>query len=298
MQLAFESAILRAWARGSLWRRPALALLRVAPLLLLAGCRILNAGAPATVPAATPIPRQDPIPTVEILDSQELYGRDSRSIGQTSPSLASFPAGAILPPVPDGQSERGVFVLLAAETTLRGDLYPPKGPRQPGLLLLGSDLAGWGELPLKLSLSGFAVLVVQSEALTPARQVEAMLQSLIAVSGVDAASIGVIAADRAADIAALGCAVNSLCDALALLSPRSRNTLLNMLPSYGDRPLWLAAGQDDVESFSAASALADAATGEAQFSEVTAGRGVALLQLQPDLAAELVAWMQRHLQAQ
>ena len=168
---------------------------------------------------------------------------------------------------------------------------------QPGILLLASELAGWGALPSTLSQRGFAVLVVQSEPLTPARQVEAILQSFIAAPGVDAGSIGVVGADQAADIAALGCAVNSLCDALALLSPRSRDTLLNMLPSYGDRPLWLAAGQDDVESFTAASALAQEATGEARLFEASAGRGLALLQLQPNLADELVSWLQRQLQS-
>jgi len=237
------------------------------------------------------------MPTVEVLDSEALYELDSRAIGGTSPSLASFPAGAILPPVPDGQSEQGVSLILDAETTLIGEFYPPVGPRQPGVLLLSSRLAGWGALPSMLWQGGFAVLAAQTEPLAPARQVEAILQSFIAAPGVDAGSIGVIGADEAADIGALACAVNSLCDALALLSPRSKDTLLNVMPSYGDRPLWLAAGQDDVESFSAAAALAEAATGEAQFFQASAGRGMALLQYQPGLADELVAWLRRQLQA-
>lgn len=295
MQPAFEIAFLRTWL-GRRQRR-LLALLMLAMLLSLTNCRYLRAATPALAPTATAMPRQDPLPTIEVLDSEALYGQDSRSIGGTSPSLASFPAGAILPPAPDGQSERGVSLILDAETTLFGELYPPVGPRQPGILLLGSDLAGWGALPSKLSQNGFAVLVVKTEALTPARQVAAMLQSFIVAPGVDANSIGVIGADRAADIAALGCAVNSLCDALALLSPRSRDSLLNVMPSYGGRPIWLVAGHDDQEALDTASALAAAAAGEAVFLEVSAGRGVTLLQFQPDLADELVSWLKRHLQA-
>jgi len=283
---------------GSLLLAPLLGVLMLATSLSLAGCRYLTAATPAPLPTSTAIPRRDPIPTVEVLDSESLYGQDSRSIGGTKPSLASFPAGAVLPPAPDGRSERGVSIILDAETTLFGELYAPLGPRQPGILLLGTDLAGWGALPATLSQHGIAVLVVQTEPLTPARQVETLLQSLIAAPGVDAGYIGVIGADQAADIAALGCAVNSLCDALALLSPRSRDTLVNMMPSYGDRPIWLAAGQDDKESLDAASALAAAAAGEAKFVEVSAGRGVELLGHQPGLADELLAWMLRHLQAQ
>ena len=241
------------------------------------------------------MPRQDPLPTIEVLDSEALYRQDSRSIGGTSPSLASFPPGAILPPVPDGLTERGVSIILDAETTLVGEYYPPAGPRQPGVLLLSSRLAGWGALPSTLSRIGFAVLVAQNEPLTPARQVEAMLQSFIAAPGVDAGSIGVIGADEAADIATLGCVVNSLCDALALLSPRSRDILVNVMPSYGDRPIWLAAGEDDREASDTASALAAAAAGEARFHRAIAGRGMALLQHQPDLADDLVSWLRQQL---
>lgn len=280
---------------------------RVRPLLLvllllaispsLTGCRILTAATPAHVPTASVIPRQNPMPTVEVLDSEALYGQDSRSIGQTSPSLASFPAGAVLPPAPTGDSERDVVVLLGGGRFLVGELFQPDGLRRPGILLLGADVPGWGSLPARLSQEGFNVLVLAVWPLTQASDVETMLQSLIAVPGVDAGSIGVIGADFAADLAALGCAVNSLCDALALLSPRSRDTLLNMMPSFGGRPIWLAAGQDDREALDTASALADAATGEAQYVEVSAGRGVALLRRQPDLAGQLESWLQRQLQS-
>lgn len=295
MQPHYDRLFFRS-GRG-LRRRPLLSYLLLAIALSLTGCRYLTPSTPAIVPTATALPRLDPMPTIEVLDSEMLYGQDSRAIGGTSPSLASFPAGAVLPPVPDGRSERGVTLILDAEITLSGELYAPVGPRQPGVLLLGSDLAGWGAVPAALAQHGFAVLVVQTKPLTPARQVEAMLQSLIAAPGVDASSIGVIGEDRAADIAALGCAVNSLCDALALLSPRSRDTLLNMISSYGDRPIWLAAGQNDREALQTASALAAAAAGETQYLEASSGRGLTLLQFQPDLADELVAWMRRQLQA-
>ncbi len=286
-------------ARPAAYRRQraVFASLLFASLLLLAGCRLLRADSPAPAPTGTLVPRRDPIPTIEVLDSEALYGQDSRSIGQTIPSLASFSAGAVLPPVAAGDSERGVIVSLDANTFLAGELFRPDGLRQPGVLLLGADVSGWANLPARLSQDGFVVLALATRPLTQARDIEIMLQSLIAVPGVDAGSIGVIGADFAADIAALGCAVNSLCDALALLSPRSLGTLLNIMPSYGGRPLWLAAGQDDSEALDTATALAEAASGEAQLLEVSAGRGLELLRIQPDLVDELASWMWLQLQA-
>ncbi len=270
----------------------------LASTLLLAGCQLPFGAAPKVPATSTPEPRWDPRPTIQVLISEELYGDDSRSIGQTSPSLASFPAGAVLPPVRIGDSERGVTVLLDADTTIRGELYLRGGIRQPGILLLGADASSWEALPLQLSQNGFVVLVLETEPLTQARQVETMLQSLIAIPGVDAGSIGVIGEGRAADLAVLGCAVNSLCDSLALLSPQSRATLLNMIPTYGDRPLWLAAGANDSETYGTAKALSEAALGEVMLVEVAEGRGASMLQFQPDLANQLVQWLLSHLRAQ
>ena len=134
------------------------------------------------------------------------------------------------------------------------------------------------------------MLVLRTGPLTPARQVETMLQSLISIRGVDAGVIGVIGEAQAADIAMLGCAVNSLCDALAVLSPTSRDTLLNMIPSFGERPLWLSASRQDAESHATALALYQTAQGEARFEEVDSGRGAALLQSEPDMVENLVTW--------
>ena len=125
-------------------RRLRFSTLLFAFMLLLAGCRFLKADMPAPVSTATLIPRRDPIPTIEVLDSEALYGQDSQSIGQTIPSLASFSVDAVLPPVPSGDSERGVIVSLDANTFLGGELFRPDGLRLPGVLLLGADVPGLG----------------------------------------------------------------------------------------------------------------------------------------------------------
>ncbi len=236
-----------------------------------------------------------PSPTEFVLRTEALYRDDLRHSGVTTADLASLPAGAILPPVPSGDSERGVSLLIDNRTTISGELYRQSVQLAPALMLMGAEVSAWGSLPHQLSAAGFVVLVLRTDPLMPARQVDAMLQSLIAIPGVNAGAIGLIGEARSADLAMLGCSVNSLCDALALFSPTSRATLMNMLPSYGERPLWLAAGRSDSRSHAAALALYQGLRGQAHFVEIDNGRGLDLLRAEPSLADQLVDWFVHHL---
>ncbi len=261
---------------------------------MLAGCGLSPDWQPTSAPTAAD-PRPVPTPTEFVLSREGIYRDDLRHLGVTSADLASLPAGAILPPAPSAESERGVSLLLDNRTTISGELYRQSSQPEPALMLLGAEISAWGPLPQQLSAAGFVVLVLQTDHLMPARQVDTMLQSLIAIQGVDAGAIGLIGEAQSADLAMLGCAVNSLCDALALFSPTSRATLMNMLPSYGERPLWLAAGRSDSQSHAAALALSQRLRGQAQFIELDHGRGLDLLRAEPSLANQLVDWFVHHL---
>ena len=153
------------------------------------------------------------------------------------------------------------------------------------MLLLGGDIDAWGDLPARLAQHGFVALALETTPSLQARQLETMLQSLIALPAVDPGRIGVLGAGEAADLALLGCAINSLCDALALISPASQASLLNVMPSYGARPLWLAAREGD----RAAAALAEAAAGDARL--VTVAEQGALLPAHAEVQAELISWL-------
>ncbi|MCY3833729.1 MAG: hypothetical protein OXG85_11980 [Chloroflexi bacterium] len=259
--------------------------------LALAGCDGTRAAPSETELSPTAAPTSVPSSTALARRSEALFTDQTRHSGKTSSSFASLPAGAVLPPAPSGASERAVTVLLDAGAVMRGELYRRGASAEPAILMLGADLSAWGELPLQLSEAGFVVLALQTDSVTPARLVNAMIQSLIAVRGVDAGAIGLIGEARAADLALLGCAVNTLCDALALLSPQSRETLLNMMPSFGERPLWLAASASDSESQAAALALSQAAQGQARLEMVAEGRGAAMLAANPGLSEQLLAWI-------
>ena len=261
----------------------------------LAACEPLSNAPLEPEISATAAPPMIPTPTVFLLHSEALYAAGRLRAGMTSRDLASLPAGAILPPAPSGDSERGVSVLLDEGAILPGELYRHEAEPAPAILMLGADISAWGALPLQLSQAGFVVLALQTDATTPARQVDAMLQSLIAIPGVDAGAIGLIGEARSADLAMVACAVNTLCDALALFSPLARDTLLNMIPSFGQRSLWLAASKSDGESHAAALSLSQALRGQARFELLDAGRGAALLKAKPGLAERLVAWFSLHL---
>ncbi len=274
----------------SLRGRGALSILYAFVLAALAGCGLSPDWRPTREAPAAATPIAIPTYTEFVLRSEALFTDDLRHIGATSRYLASLPAGAVLPPAPSEDSERGVSVLLDDRTTLHGELYQQGGQSQPAILIIGGEISAWGMLPMQLSQVGFVVLVIQTDLSTPARQVETMLQSLIAIPGVDASAIGVIGESRSADLAMLGCAVNTLCDALALFSPKSRETLLNMIPSFGERPLWLTASRSDSESHAATLSLSQALGGQAQFVAADSGRGADLLNAEPGLADRLVAW--------
>ena len=132
-------------------------------------------------------------------------------------------------------------------------------------------------LAKQLEAAGFIVFALETEGRLRAGQLNTVLRSMLAINTVDAGKIGIVGAEGSADLALLGCAINDLCDAAALLSPLSRDTLLNMMPSYDTRPLWVAAAKDDIEAYAAALALSQTALGEVQFHELNSGRGIDLL---------------------
>ena len=279
---------------SSLWRSALRLTVVCASLILtLAAC---EAGAPEsdTVPSPTAA-RPAPSPTAIIRSSGELYGDDARFGGRTAPRFASFPVDAALPPAPMPGAQGGVNVVLEDGTALRGQLHGIGLTRRPGILLLSENLAAWGAFPAQLSEAGLVVLALEAGESPRARQIETLLQSLSAITSVDGGRIGILGAAGTADLALIGCAVSALCDVAALISPLSRETLLNMMQGYGSRPLLLAAGRDDDEAHSAAVALAQIALGQLRYHELPAGRGVALLQAHPELNEQIIDFFTRHL---
>jgi hypothetical protein len=266
-------------------------------MLTLTACDLPSQTRPTLTPtrslSAPPIQAS---PSPVILSSDELYKDDNGAfVGQSNPTIAALPVDGDLPPVRVGDSENVVDVVLTDGSVLFGDLYQTGEERRPGILLVGSDRASWGTLPLELQSVGFTVLVMEIGAVPQAQHVETMLRTFINVGTVDPARIGVIGEAQGADIVMLACAVEELCDVVALLSPLSRDTLLNIIPSYGTRPLLVASSNQDAEAYPTALMLSQTAQGDTRFIETDAGRGAGLMQFKPDLSGELVAWFETYI---
>ena len=261
-------------------------------LLFCAACNLESTPATATPYASTapPAPIPAPSPTPFIKSSEELYA-DEEGIGRTDPRFASLPVDAVLPPLPIGESARHVKIVLGDGVVITGERFGFGILRQPGVLLLSEEAEDWGALPRQLEGSGFIVLALNARSSLKTRHIETVLRSMLAIDTLDGGRIAIVGAGRSADLALVACAVNALCRMAGLLSPLSRDSLLNMMGGYAARPLWLAAAADDSEAHATAAALSEAARGEVVFHETQTGRGADLLRNHPDLADELVDWL-------
>ncbi len=264
-------------------------------LALLAGCAAGETAPTLTPTAGLSAPTLAPSPTVQILNSDELYG-DTSIGGQNNPVAAALPSGGELPPLMSGTLTLGgaqsIQTVLADGTLLNGDLYINGDFRVPGVLLLAPDRLAWGLLPLQLHSAGMSVLVVD---LPPnATDITTILISFSELNAVDPARLGVIGADSGANMALNGCAIYAACDALVLLSPDGRDSLPSLMPNFNPRPLLISVAQTDTEAYLTSVALAGL-SGDAQLVTYDSGRGASLLALYPDLTNTIVTWMTEHL---
>lgn len=267
-----------------------LLLYTLAAALLLAACDA--AGPTATPTREFSAPTLAPTPTIPILTSDELYA--DPEVGLMDLTAAALPRDSVLPPVALNTPEPGgaavVQVLLADGSFVAADLYERGTARLPGVLMMGPDRAAWGLLPLQLQSAGFTVMVVDVQTVTRLADVDTLLMALSEAGTVDPALMSVIGAGPGADLGLLVCAANRICDALVMLSPLARDTLLNVLPQYNPRPLLVAAAADDPEAQQAAVALAAAGVNVLR-RETASGRGTSLLQIDPGLSDEIIDWL-------
>lgn len=290
-------------------------------LILLSACDSLTPPQPTVTPTfAYSAPTLAPSPSPYIVPlTRAAAGLEDR--GTNNEVAAGLPANSQLPPLvvsPNAggalaQIGRGQMVQLtdAGGGLLTGVLYEnlipvpnatpsPDGTapllRTPGVLIIGEDLNAWGDYPQRLHDAGYTVLAVEILPTSTVADFGAMLHSLSEGRTADPGLIGVIGAERGADLALLGCAVDLICDTVALLSPTAGETLINLLPEYGNRPLFVAASRDDPEAYNTASQLRLNARGEVNFQEYdTGGSGVELLTSDPELEANIALWLNRFL---
>ncbi len=261
-------------------------------MIVLTACGLGEA--PTPIPTMTfSAPTLAPSPTVSFRSSGEL---DS-SGGANDPTAAALPRDAALPPIvlataAPGLAQR-VEVVMRDGSFLEGTLYQASDIRVPGVLLVSySDEEEWGDFPRRLRSAGFTVLVIRLRETSGVDDMADLLATLSEIGSVDPSRLAVIGSARGADTALVGCAVDQRCDAVALLSPLTRGTLLNLMAEYNPRPLFTTASASDPEAYDTAEALISASRGASRFIPYdNAGRGAQMLAFADGLTDELINWL-------
>jgi len=264
-------------------------------ILFLAGCDALNPVPPTMTPTRSfSAPTLAPSPTLRVQNSDELFG--AANPGQNDLTAASLPNEANLPPALSGTREPGggevVQMVMSDGVILYGDLHSvPERGRVPGVLLLATDRLSWGILAEQIRGAGYTALAMELRDPLRADDIDIMLTSFSEQGLVDPARVAVIGGGVGADAALMGCSVNPLCDAVVLLSPLSRDTLLSVVTRYNPRPMMVVANRMDANSYPTSLALIQAATGRTEFVEVDNGQGTGMLQFQPELSETIIDWL-------
>lgn len=245
-------------------------------------------------------------PTGEVIPAppSEVPSSFVDSAGASDPTAAALPNDLGLPPLAitgaAGETQT-VQISLSGQTVL-ADLYENVVVRSPGVMLLAENREVWGQFPRQLEQSGYVVLAVDLPPGSSATTVNEIMGSFSEVafgadSRLDSARIAVMGEQSGADAALRGCAVDSRCDALVMLSPLSGEQASTLALAYGDRPLFVAASQDSPVSYTLAQSYANRQSGETLFQPfASAGSGAQMLTAQPTLATQLIGWLDQQLQ--
>lgn len=238
--------------------------------------------------------------------------------GNTAPGMATpVPDGTRMPSQPTAtlrpsSNFRLLSVPVDGDVILSGAFYPPAGGPAPAVLLLhqvGGQKEDWAQFATRLQAAGYAVLALdlrghgesggEAEWAAMAGDVARAWEVMVAQPEVDAERTAIVGASIGANLALVAGAGLPPVRAVVLLSPgldyRGVRTEEAML-TYGNRPVLIAASQDDAYACSSAQTLDQLAQGDhalALYAE--AGHGIEMLQRQPDLNDLIVSWLQARL---
>ncbi len=222
-------------------------------------------------------------------------------IGTSNPTVAALAPDSVVPPVAVGTAAAdtiGIPVIVTAQdgTLLNGLFYQRvDGVRRPGVLILGTDINAWGDLPLRIFNANFTVLVMPLREANAQIDFTVMLQALTS-GDADPSRLAVIGAAAGADATLIGCASDKLCDTAVLLSPSNSPAMEQAMGAFSPRTILMVASQDDGISYPAVQALQPINRGEVLVQPfASAGRGTDILSNRPDLIDLIVAWLQRQI---
>lgn len=206
-----------------------------------------------------------------------------------------------------------VQLLTEDGVPLVGSYYEPARPGAPGVVLfhmLTRSRHDWDGLASQLQATGFAVLTVdlrghgesgvdpsgsQADLLAMRLDAKAARLFLKGQAGVDGTRVGFVGASIGANLAAIDGATDPHVRTLVLLSAGLDYRNLRTEPAlrtFGSRPAFLVASNEDAYAVRSASRLARAGDGLRQVHVAeNAGHGSVMLSRAPDLAALVVDWL-------
>ncbi|MBI1281492.1 MAG: hypothetical protein GC179_25420 [Anaerolineaceae bacterium] len=222
-------------------------------------------------------------------------------VATSNATVAALAPDSVVPPAligtPAANSLGQPVAITAQDGTLLNGLFFQKsdGVRRPGILMLGSDVNAWGDLPFRIFDANFTVLVMPLRQTNQQADFTVMLQALTS-GDADPARLGVIGALDGADTTLIGCSADKLCDTAVLLSPSNSPAMQQAMGAFSPRTVLMVASQDDSISYPAVQALQPLNRGEVLLQPfASAGRGTDILRNRPDLIDLIVAWLQRQI---
>lgn len=237
----------------------------------------------------------------------------SLPLEEPQPEITSTPAEEVA-----GDAIFGVQEEIEAADGLQliGTFYAPVEfePPWPGVILLHmlwSDRTAWDEYALQLAGSGYAVFALDMRGHgetggeidwdLAAVDLQQVWDNLAARPDIAPARMGIIGASIGANMALVGGANEPDARTVVLLSPGLSYAGVETkeaMVTFGERPVFIAASQEDTYAADSSRKLHEIAVGEARRLEMfqDAGHGIFMLENEPELGGQIIEWLMEYLQ--
>jgi pimeloyl-ACP methyl ester carboxylesterase len=280
--------------------------------LFLAACQAGQTSSPST-PMPTPVPNEPISQTTEPTQTTAPTSTaTSPPVEESLPAITSTPGEGEEVDVIAGIQEE---IEAADGLFLIGTFYAPvdfEPPWQGVILLhmLWSDRTTWDEYALQLANAGFAVFALDMRGHgetggevdwdLAAVDLQQVWDNLAARPDIDPDRMGIVGASIGANMALVGVANEPDARTVILLSPGLSYAGVetkDAMVAFGERPVFIAASQEDTYAADSSRKLHETAVGEARLEMYQdAGHGTFMLENEPELGGQIIEWLQENLQ--
>ena len=279
--------------------------------ILLAACQPAASSDTSTATSTDSPTPQTPQPARATATQTPTKVAESEPIEELIPTITAVPTTELVDDEVNGVDE----VIEASDgLKLASTFYAPldQPPPWPGVVLihmLWGNRSTWDEIALQLAEAGFAVLSIDLRghgetggevnwdlAVDDLQQV---WNELAARPDIDQERIVFIGASIGANLALIASANEPAAQTVVLLSPGLSYAGVKTeaaMQSFGDRPVLIAASQEDTYAANSSVSLEEESLGASQLIIYQdAGHGIFMFQSEPKLMGVIVEWLNRYL---